>query len=43
MFARVAQGKMSAEESVKISAAECRKIFDKWRAQGLVGKKIADG
>jgi multiple sugar transport system substrate-binding protein len=39
MFARVAQGKMSAEESVKISAAECRKIFDKWRAQGLVGKK----
>ncbi len=39
MFARVAQGKQSAEESVKQAAAECRKIFDKWRAQGLVGGK----
>ena len=38
MYARVAQEKQSAEESVKQAAAECRKIFDKWRAQGLVGK-----
>jgi hypothetical protein len=39
MFARVAQGKQSAEESVKQAAAECGKIFDKWRAQGLIRKK----
>jgi multiple sugar transport system substrate-binding protein len=39
MFARVAQGKQSAEESVKQSAEQCRVIFDKWRAQGLIGKK----
>lgn len=39
MFGRVAQGQQSAEESVKQAAAECRKIFDKWRAQGLIGKK----
>ncbi len=39
MFARVAQGKQSAEESVKQSAEQCKLIFDKWRAQGLIGKK----
>ena len=39
MLARVAQRRQSAEESVKQAAAECRKIFDKWRAQGLIGKK----
>ena len=39
MFARVAQGKQSAEESVKQAAAQCKTIFDKWRAQGLIGKK----
>jgi multiple sugar transport system substrate-binding protein len=39
MFARVAQGKQSAEESVKQGAAECRRIFAKWREQGLVGGK----
>ncbi|GAB4414275.1 MAG: hypothetical protein OHK0032_10360 [Thermodesulfovibrionales bacterium] len=39
MFARVAQGRQSAEESVKQAAEECKKIFEKWRAQGLVGKK----
>jgi len=39
MYARVAQGKQSAEDSVKQAAAECNKIFEKWRAQGLVGKK----
>jgi len=38
MFARVAQGKQSAEESVKQAAAECKKVFDKWRAQGLLRK-----
>jgi multiple sugar transport system substrate-binding protein len=39
MFARVAQGKQSAEESVKQSAEQCKVIFDKWRAQGLIGKR----
>jgi multiple sugar transport system substrate-binding protein len=39
MFARVAQEKQAAEESVKQAAAECKKIFEKWRAQGLIGKK----
>ncbi len=38
MFARVAQGKQSAEDSVKQAAAECKKVFDKWRAQGLIRK-----
>ncbi len=40
MFARVAQGKQSAEESVKQAAEQCKKIFDKWRAQGLIRKII---
>ncbi len=39
MFARVAQGKQTAEESVKQAAGQCNSIFDKWRAQGLIGKK----
>ncbi len=39
MFARVAQGRQSPEESVRQAAEECKKIFEKWRAQGLVGKK----
>ena len=39
MFARVAQEKQTAEESVKQAAEECKKIFEKWRAQGLIGKK----
>jgi multiple sugar transport system substrate-binding protein len=39
MFARVAQGKQAAGESVKQATEECRKIFAKWRAQGLIGKK----
>ena len=39
MFARVAQGKQSAEESVKQAAGQCNIIFDKWRAQGLIAKK----
>lgn len=39
MFARVVRGTQKPEESVKQAAAECRKIFDKWKAQGLIGKK----
>ena len=39
MFARVAQGRQTAGESVKQATEECRKIFAKWRAQGLIGKK----
>jgi multiple sugar transport system substrate-binding protein len=39
MFARVAQGKQTAEESVKQAAGQCNIIFDKWRAQGLIAKK----
>jgi multiple sugar transport system substrate-binding protein len=39
MFAKVAQGKQGAEDAVKEAAAECRKIFQKWRTQGLVGGK----
>ncbi len=39
MFARVAQGKQTAEESVKQAAEQCNVIFDKWRAQGLIRKK----
>ncbi len=38
MFARVAQGKQTAEESVKQAAEQCKVIFEKWRAQGLIGK-----
>ncbi len=38
MFARVAQGKQTAEESVKQAAEQCKIIFEKWRAQGLIGK-----
>jgi len=38
MFARVAQGKQTAGESVKQAAMECNKIFEKWRAQGLMKK-----
>ncbi len=39
MFARVAQGKQTAEESVKQAHEQCKVIFDKWRAQGLIGGK----
>ncbi len=39
MFARVAQGKQSAEDSVKQAAAECKKIFAKWEAQGLIKQR----
>jgi len=39
MFALVAQGKKRPEEAVKEAAAQCSRIFDKWREQGLVGGK----
>lgn len=38
MYARVVQGKQSAEASVKQATAECRKIFEKWQDQGLIKK-----
>ncbi len=41
LFARVAQGAQTAEESVKQAAAECKKIFEKWRSQGLIKKRAA--
>ena len=40
MFARVVQGKQSADASVKQATAECRKIFAKWQAQGLIKKAM---
>jgi len=39
MYAKVAQGRQSAEEAVKEAAARCRQVFAKWREQGLVGGK----
>ncbi len=39
MFARVAQGTQTAEESVRQATAECKKIFAKWEAQGLMRKR----
>ena len=40
MFARVVQGKQSPDASVKQATAECRKIFAKWQAQGLIKKAM---
>jgi multiple sugar transport system substrate-binding protein len=37
MFARVALGEMTAEESVAEATARVEEIFDEWRAKGLVG------
>lgn len=39
MFARVVRGTQKPEESARQAAAECRKIFAKWQAQGLIRKK----
>jgi multiple sugar transport system substrate-binding protein len=39
MFARAVRGTQSAEESVKQAAADCRRIFAKWRSQGLISGK----
>jgi ABC-type glycerol-3-phosphate transport system substrate-binding protein len=38
MFARVARGEQSAQESVAAAEAQVTAVFDKWRAQGLVGQ-----
>jgi multiple sugar transport system substrate-binding protein len=38
MFARVARKTQSAEESVRQAAAESKRIFDKWRERGLIGR-----
>ncbi|MGH3443554.1 MAG: ABC transporter substrate-binding protein [Nitriliruptorales bacterium] len=37
MMARVAQGQQAAEQSVEQAHQECETIFEKWRAEGLVG------
>lgn len=37
MFARVARGEQRAKESVATAEAQVKAVFDKWRAQGLVG------
>lgn len=37
MFARVARGEQTAAESVAVATQEVNSIFDKWRAEGLVG------
>ena len=37
MFARVALGEMTAEESVEQAAARVEEIFSAWRDRGLVG------
>jgi multiple sugar transport system substrate-binding protein len=37
MFARVAQGEMTAEESVASAAERVEEIFEFWREKGLVG------
>jgi ABC-type glycerol-3-phosphate transport system substrate-binding protein len=37
MFARVARGEQSAQESVAVAENQVKAIFNKWRRQGLVG------
>lgn len=37
MFARVARGEQSAKDSVAEAETQVKAVFDKWRAQGLVG------
>lgn len=37
MFARAARGEQTAAESVAEAEAECNRIFEKWRDEGLVG------
>jgi multiple sugar transport system substrate-binding protein len=36
MMAEVAQGKKSPEEAVKETAAQIKKIFEKWRKAGYL-------
>jgi multiple sugar transport system substrate-binding protein len=37
MMARAAQGQQTPEESVKQAEQEITAIFEKWRAEGLMG------
>jgi maltose-binding protein MalE len=37
MFARVARGRQSAEQSVEAAERQITPIFDKWRKRGLIG------
>lgn len=37
MLARVARGEQTPDQSVEETDQECRKIFEKWRNEGLVG------
>jgi multiple sugar transport system substrate-binding protein len=37
MFARVARGEQSAQESVAAAETQVKAVFAKWRTQGLVG------
>jgi ABC-type glycerol-3-phosphate transport system substrate-binding protein len=37
MFARVARGEQSAQESVAVAENQVKAVFNKWRRQGLVG------
>lgn len=37
MFAKVARGELPAKESVEQAESQVKAVFDKWRAQGLVG------
>jgi hypothetical protein len=37
MFARVAQGIDTPEQALDAAAAQIRRVFQKWREQGLVG------
>ena len=36
MFAQVSQGRMTAAESVRASAAEARRIWKRWRKAGKI-------
>jgi multiple sugar transport system substrate-binding protein len=36
MFARAVRGDQSTEDSIRTAAGEARKIFDAWRARGLI-------
>jgi multiple sugar transport system substrate-binding protein len=36
MFAQVSQGKASAEDSVRATASEMKRIWAKWRAAGKI-------
>jgi multiple sugar transport system substrate-binding protein len=38
MFARVARGEQTAQQSVAAAETQVKAVFDKWRAQGLVGQ-----